>query len=526
MNIKNRILICLGGALLLFSSCGDFLKEYSQDLTYASNCDDLDEIMIGNGYLQRNTGAEKSDNSYYRYLHLLDDDMQEYASKMEAFDQDAIYKYQNLFKWDKNPFTNRAGVAFDNNDWDKLYTHIAYMNVINAYVDKFEDDPETQRQRLKGECKFLRASYYFMLVNLYANPYNKATAATELGVPLKLTEKVEARFFKRNTVEEVYTQIVKDLREAIDHLEGITQPSIYRVNQKAAHIMLSRVYLHMNEWELALAECEKIPSYMLELFDLNKYTYGTYDWDINATRVFFNTNSSPEVVFTMGVCDVASLLKAGSSGDAAVRTYGASEDLLNMYSAFEEDGKTDLRRHGFFFNTRTKAVDIVVPGKSLMTGFHSSANVFDNFIIRNSEVYLNKAEALAMLDRDAEAIAVLEEFWPFRFKDSNLPDISDLSGEALVKFIRDERRRELCFECHRWFDLRRYAVSDKYPEKRTITHVTLGATGGLEGIWTLKPYGEDPAWVLPLPEREIIFNEGALVDNPQREDRVNELIED
>ena len=45
-----------------------------------------------------------------------------------------------------------------------------------------------------------------------------------------------------------------------------------------------------------------------------------------------------------------------------------------------------------------------------------------------------------------------------------------LSGEALVKFIREERERELCFEGHRWFDLRRYMVDTKYPQTTTIVH--------------------------------------------------------
>ena len=37
--------------------------------------------------------------------------------------------------------------------------------------------------------------------------------------------------------------------------------------------------------------------------------------------------------------------------------------------------------------------------------------------------------------------------------------------------------------------------------------------------YVLKPYGEDPAWVLPIPGYEIVYNQGNLVDNPQRVER-------
>ena len=103
--------------------------------------------------------------------------------------------------------------------------------------------------------------------------------------------------------------------------------------------------------------------------------------------------------------------------------------------------------------------------------------------------------------------------------EGGIPDIDGLSGKDLVSFIRDERRRELCFEAHRWFDLRRYAVSPKYPEKKSIRHTAYDIKGKLEGDYVLKPYGEDPAWVLPIPGYEIVYNQGNLVDNPQRVER-------
>ena len=93
----------------------------------------------------------------------------------------------------------------------------------------------------------------------------------------------------------------------------------------------------------------------------------------------------------------------------------------------------------------------------------------------------------------------------------------------MVDFIRQERRRELCFEGHRWFDLRRYAVSPKYPESKMIRHNIYGEGASaseqvLLGYYILDTYDKDNDWVLPIPDYAIEFNDGAL-ENNEREDR-------
>ena len=94
-----------------------------------------------------------------------------------------------------------------------------------------------------------------------------------------------------------------------------------------------------------------------------------------------------------------------------------------------------------------------------------------------------------------------------------------------MRFIREERRRELCLEGHRWFDLRRYKVAEKYPQETTVNHIVENrvyneSTWKYETIWrrrfTLAP--EDPAWVLPLPKVELDRNTG-MIDNPRNERR-------
>ena len=66
--------------------------------------------------------------------------------------------------------------------------------------------------------------------------------------------------------------IVEDLKVAADKLKGVTQPTIYRVNELATRILLSRVYLYMGEWQLALDECQKALALEgVELMDLKSF---------------------------------------------------------------------------------------------------------------------------------------------------------------------------------------------------------------------------------------------------------------
>ena len=85
--MKKKILywiVCLG----LFTSCGNFLEDYSQDLTYASSCTDLEELLIGNGYIQQCTNTafsvSGSDSYYCPWIHVMDDDAIEPDRKQQA----------------------------------------------------------------------------------------------------------------------------------------------------------------------------------------------------------------------------------------------------------------------------------------------------------------------------------------------------------------------------------------------------------------------------------------------------------
>lgn len=496
--------ISLITGILVFCSCGDFLKEFSQDLAYANSCADLDEILIGNGYMQQLTGFEQAQiysNAYYPYLQVMDDDIQAaiLGGGGSEISNDKTLSYKYFYDWsDQLTINPDSGEEWEDSDWKKIYAHIGYLNVIIAQVKEYTQDSVQVRRRVEGEARFLRGAYYYLLVNLYAYPYVKETAHQEPGIPLNLTEDIEDKYYSRNSLEECYEVIVEDLKAAAEMLEGVRQPTLYRVSEAAARILLSRVYLYMGEWQAALEECEKaaeLPG--MTLLDLNT---------IGEERSYILDSSNPEILFTQGT-SVTNTFGYGDLDWFTIITYVASDELVSLYRSVS--GEKDLRLNCY--------LNAVGDGQYIITKVPEYGRVYDCFVIRSAELYLNKAEAEAMLGK-AESVSTLDILRKKRFGNGNVPGISHLQGEALVKFIREERRRELCFESQRWFDLRRYAVSPLYPEKKEIRH-TAYKNWAYQGEYVLKPYGEDPAWVLPLPGYEIVYNQGVLVDNPERTKR-------
>nr|WP_238315141.1 RagB/SusD family nutrient uptake outer membrane protein [Segatella maculosa] len=154
-----------------------------------------------------------------------------------------------------------TGYNTENQSWQDYYNRINVANNIIAEAAVLKEaGEEGRRGRLKvdGEARFLRAYYYFMLVNMYGKPYS-ATATTDLGVPLKTTEVVEDRRFGRNTVQECYDLILTDLQTAETELaEYGAQRSKYRADATAVRLLLSRVYLYMQYWDKAAEYARKV----------------------------------------------------------------------------------------------------------------------------------------------------------------------------------------------------------------------------------------------------------------------------
>ena len=120
-----------------------------------------------------------------------------------------------------------------------------------------------------------------------------------------------------------------------------------------------------------------------------------------------------------------------------------------------------------------------------------------------------------MLDDAGKAAAYLNDLRTMRIKDY---EDENYSADGIVQAVRDERRRELCFEGHRWFDLKRYAVCVKAPYQKAIEHVfPLYDSNNRNAFQAAEVYRldiGDPAYTFAIPKDVLNFDTG-MPDNPR-----------
>ena len=161
-------------------------------------------------------------------------------------------------------------------------------------------------------------------------------------------------------------------------------------------------------------------------------------------------------------------------------------------------------------------------GKLALQGGDDSPDSNNKFArsMRLSEAYLNKAEAEAMMfmegqggEHKTEAVNLLKALWSKRIDEAPSSYLDDRTAAKLVMSVRNERRRELCFEDHRWFDLRRQGM----PE---MDHKWMGDQGDSQ-ITTFKLAENDPMYTLQIPDNVMLRND-KLIQNPSGPIRVGE----
>lgn len=392
-------------------------------------------------------------------------------------------RFRTDYQWGYSPGT-APGV------WTTAYDAIARANnVINTINGEFSEVGVTKQDldNLKAECLFIRAMGHFDLVRLYAQPYSYDNAS--LGVPVVLI--TEIGLPERNTVEEVYAQVLTDLKEA----ENIIADDYVResgndergfITKAAIQALLARVYLYKEDWQNAADYATKlINNDDFQLYTATEYT--TYDnggvFGLEAAKI------PGEVIFQIygsegnsghGNWDViAYILSPDGYGDV-----GASQDLLDLF----EEG--DVR--GNLFRTHPDFGDALwslkYPGKS------GNLRIENIPVLRLSEMYLIRAEAISK-GAVISGILPVDDYNAIR-TNRGLEKVTAVT----VQDIYDERRRELCFEGHQLFDLGR--------TQRGLERNDYSGTVNQD-----VPF-PNYKWAAPIPLSETDANEN-IIQNPE-----------
>ncbi|WP_293884867.1 RagB/SusD family nutrient uptake outer membrane protein [Sphingobacterium sp. UBA1498] len=510
---------------MALGACSKYLEEVSQDQYHVQAYTDLDELLLGAAYYPvKKSAPVQETESMGGFIHFLGDEMEEQNGGLPGqyvFDTKQFIFGQ--YTWQQRVGVNESntGFASENEAWSETYKLINVANSIIAAATKLPKATTDQIQganRVEGEARFLRAAYYFWLVNLYAKPYVASTASADLGVPLKIQEEVLDVLYQRNTVQEVYDQILSDLEMAEKLLDNTgPQRSLYRADITTVHLLLSRVHLYMQHWEKAFDYADKVVTARPALVDLN------------SSQGSFLRKESVENIFSMGGNDVPrNMLNS-------VQSFRVAHDLYQTYS------DDDLRKTRWYWAmgdfvgyTKTPSSGAATLPSNISyynnqyfsSGFTAVLSpVSDKFLYRTAEAYLNKAEASAYLNRESEARAALNLLRSKRYKAGSAYEVK-AGGNELIQRIRTERRLELALEGHRWFDLRRYGVNNVLPQSKRIVHNYTVYSGRVSTTMVERRQyvleENDPGYTLPLPQSVIDFNTGMI--NNQRPVRTFTLI--
>lgn len=477
----------LAAAGMGLNSCDSFLQEYSQDLAKVNSWEDLDEVLLGSGYLHTGryyyTGgsSDMERDDHFDILHFMSDeirtgdtpiDMSSYYDEMFPF-----------FTWQQDTGMDRQMryVGKDEKYFDAPYSRINVCNMVISLIDEQPSNStqdDMNKRRVKGEAYFLRGLYYFFLANLYCEPYNPATAESAKGLPLKFTEIIEDKEFNRATLAETYAKVLEDLAAAEECLEGTTRKSIYHADINTVRLLQSRVYLYMQDWDNAIAKAKEVLAANDKLLEIGTKAIGDTCLD----------SSSPEVLFSMGDYLIAFFFIDTRSYPAG---FYISDDMLALYA------DNDYRKNRYIGDGAQRAKNVFrkVNGQPEAVGSYTS--VGSVFCFRTSEAYLTLAEASAYKGDEGTARRTLEKFLATRMEgDVTLTE----SGNDLIDFIRDERAREFLIEGHRWFDLRRYTVCTPYPWSKEIIHgYPYEANYDYDHTDWYKLEKNDGAYTLPIP---------------------------
>lgn len=390
--------------------------------------------------------------------------------------------------------------------WRSPWVGIGQCNILIHALEGQELEHGGLKERSLAEAYFLRAHYYFVLVRLYG------------GLPLR-TEPYnpgESTDIARSSIEETYAQIIADCQRAIDLLPAKSQynsDNVGRASRDAALTMMADILLtlapqNQSYYSQVVSLCDQVTALG---YDLSQCAYeDNFDATINngpesIFEVQFSGNTEYDFWGNNPQSSWLSTFMGPRNADFVAGGYGWNQPTQEFVDQYEPgdlrkdmtilyEGCPDFDGKAYrssYSNTGYNVRKFLVT-KSISPEYNTNPQ---NFVVyRYADVLLMKAEALNEQGQTAQAADVLN----IVRQRAGLANVANLTQEAMREKIIHERRIELAFEGHRWFDMIRVQGGDY-------------AVGYLHSIGKTQATRE--RLLFPIPQTEMDAN-SLMTQNP------------
>lgn len=395
--------------LLSFVSCKKFLDEKpNKKMVIISSLRDLQALLENYNWVNKGVGiGEAAADNYFvtgtDYNRLSDDE-------------------RNLYTW--NP-ERVFRINTSSNPWSQIYDNVYRANTV---LFNLENITRTQNDQLewnnvKGQAHFLRAKSFLNAASIWSLAYDKQTASTDLGIPLRLDPDFNIPSVRAN-LQQTFDQIISDLKESITRLPLSTESST-RPAQPAACALLARAYLYMRKYDSCYLYANRSIEQRNGLVDYNSLNVAT---NFPFSTILFENN--PEVLYYSLIASPTLLISSYSKVDTLF---------------FQSHDDHDLRKQVYYRSNGD--------GTFFYRGSYLGSSKFDG--LSTPEVFLMRAECAARTGKLAEALSDLNTVLAKRWKAGHFSPLATADPQEALQWILAERRKELAFRDLRWMDIKR-----------------------------------------------------------------------
>lgn len=559
--MKKKYLSLLAACSFLFAGCSDFLDMNPNgilDEESVSGVEQLDKLVISAYSMLGNDHYDIPFN-LWPYGNVRSDDA--YKGGRDESDIQDFHFYETSSNITAN-FGEPDGL------WYNCYIAISRANnALRSLNNVSEQDFPNKKIRI-GECRFIRGHFYFLLKVLFKSiPYIDETVAIEdYGTISNIAL----------SNDELWQKIADDFKAAYDNLPESQGTDVGRANKYSAAAYLAKTYLYKayrqdekhNVTEINAEDLKQVLTFSNEVMSSDygleddfayNFLPGSYE---NGKESLFAIQHSTDDGTLYGRLNFSDALNVPMKFSGSCDFQKPSQNLVNAYKTvnglpeFSDYNKAD-------YNANTDKVDprlyhtVALPGvpykydkknifdeswtrNKVVYGLYSSlkenvalndpssvlidpfrANTKNKIVIRYADVVLMRAEALIELDREKEALPLINEIRERAKKSTGLIDYAENVDIALYvdnvncnwtkpyarEALRWERRLELAMESQRFFDLVRWGIAD------SVINTFYKEEAPKRTYYEDAHFEKNRAEYVPIPQQQINFSKQVYKQN-------------